>query len=157
MDPHVQEKVLSFEAYVDNVLKSDLAQLAKKIDAKNTDLAEFIQLKLLITTFQNRNMTKTGFKTQVDIGSNFFIEAHVPDASKIFLDVGLGHYIEFTLEEALIVINVRTKLLEQQIAHLRKAVAKTNAYIKLILLTIRDIQGIKEMFDSEDCCKQKSS
>ncbi|XP_011159462.1 protein UXT homolog [Solenopsis invicta] len=144
MDPLIQQKVLQFETFVNNVLKADLAKLAEKLDAKNADVAEFVQLKSVITTFQNTNVEKTGFKTKVDIGNNFFIQAHVPDASKILLDIGLGLYIEFTLDEALVVINVRIKLLEQQIANLRKAIARTNAHIKLILIAIRDLQGIKE-------------
>lgn len=142
MDPYVEGKILQFETYVNDVLRSDLAKLAEKIDVKNADVAEFIQLKSVITTLRNVNGGKSGFKTKVDIGNNFFVQAHVPDASTILLDIGLGHYVEFTLDEALVVINVRIKLLEQQIAHLRRAVAKTNAHIKLILLTVRDIQGI---------------
>ncbi|EFN67526.1 Protein UXT-like protein [Camponotus floridanus] len=144
MDLQTQQKILQFETFVNDVLKADLAKLAEKLDVKNADVAEFLQLKSVITTFQNTNVEKTGFKTKVDIGNNFFIQAHIPDASKILLDVGLGHYVEFDLAEALIVINVRIKLLEKQIAHLRKVIARTNAHIKLILIVIRDLQGIKE-------------
>ncbi|XP_012541208.1 protein UXT homolog [Monomorium pharaonis] len=143
MDPLIQRKVLQFETFVNDVLKTDLAKLAEKLDAKNADIAEFLQLKSVITTFQNTNVEKTGFKTKVDIGNNFFIQAHVSDASNILLDVGLGHYIEFTLDEALVVINIRIKLLEQQIANLRKAIARTKAHIKFILIAIRNLQGIK--------------
>ncbi|XP_050460928.1 protein UXT homolog [Cataglyphis hispanica] len=144
MDLQTQQKILQFETFVNDVLKADLAKLDEKLDAKNADVAEFLQLKSVITTFQNTNIEKTGFKTKVDIGNNFFIQAHIPDASKILLDVGLGHYIEFDLNEALIVINIRIKLLERQIAHLRKMIARTNAHIKLTLIVIRDLQGIKE-------------
>lgn len=145
MDPQIlQQKVLQFETFINDVLKADLAKLAEKLDAKNTDIVEFLQLKSVITTFQNTNVKKTGFKTKVDIGNNFFIQAHVPDASKILLDVGLGHYIEFTLDEALVVINIRIKLLEQQIVNLRRAIARTNAHIKLILIAIRDLQGMSK-------------
>ncbi|KAL0127748.1 hypothetical protein PUN28_003176 [Cardiocondyla obscurior] len=144
MDPEIQQKVLQFETFVNDILKADLAKLAEKLDAKNTDVAEFLELKSVITTFQNTDIEKAGFKTKVDIGNNFFIQAHVPDASKILLDVGLGHYIEFSLDEALVVINIRIKLLEQQITNLRKAIARTNAHIKLILIAIRDLQGMNE-------------
>ncbi|XP_070169659.1 protein UXT homolog [Polyergus mexicanus] len=144
MDLQIQQKISQFETFVNDVLKADLAKLDEKLDAKNADVAEFLQLKSVIATFQNTNVEKTGFKTKVDIGNNFFIQAHIPDASKILLDVGLGHYVEFDLNEALIVINIRIKLLERQIAHLRKVIATTNAHIKLTLIVIRDLQGIKE-------------
>ncbi|XP_014475135.1 PREDICTED: protein UXT homolog [Dinoponera quadriceps] len=143
MDPEIQKKISEFESFVNDVLKADLAQLAEKLDSKNSDVAEFLQLKSIITTFQNTDIEKTGFKTQVDIGSSFFIQAQITDASKIFLNVGLGHYVEFTLDEALVVINVRIKLLKGQIANLRRAIARTNAHIKLILLCIGDLERIK--------------
>ncbi|KAG7204293.1 hypothetical protein KM043_002114 [Ampulex compressa] len=144
MNPKIDEKVLQFEAFINDVLKADLGKIEEKLDSKNADLAEFTQLKSIISTLRDNDFDKSGFKTQVDIGQNFFVEAHVPDASRILLDVGLSHYVEFTLDEALVVINVRSKLLERQIAHLRKEIARTNAHIKLMLLGIKDLQGLSD-------------
>ncbi|XP_015190638.1 PREDICTED: protein UXT homolog [Polistes dominula] len=143
MNPDIQKKILQFEAFINDVLKTDLAKLEEKLNSKNTDIAEFIQLKTIITTLQSNGFNKSGFKTQVDIGNNFYVEANVEDASNILLDVGLGHYVEFSLEEALIIINVRIKLFEKQITHIRKQIARTNAHIKLILIGIRDLQGLR--------------
>ncbi|XP_076749880.1 uxt prefoldin-like subunit [Xylocopa sonorina] len=144
MNPDIQEKVIKFETFVNDVLREDLAKLEEKLDTKNADIAEFLQLKTTITTLQNNGLDQSGFKTQVDVGQNFFIEAHVPNASTILLDVGLGHYVELSLNDALAVINVRIKLLEQQIVHFRKEIAKTNAHIKLILLSIEQLQGLED-------------
>ncbi|XP_017879883.1 protein UXT homolog [Ceratina calcarata] len=141
MNPDIQQKIIKFETFINDVLKEDLAQLEQKLDSKNADVAEFLQLKTMINTLESNGLDKSGFKTQVDIGQNFFIEAQVPDASTILLDVGLGHYVEFSLNDALAVINVRIKLLEKQIANLRKEIARTNAHIKLILLGIRELEG----------------
>ncbi|XP_057330735.1 protein UXT homolog [Microplitis mediator] len=137
------EKIPQFEKFINDVLKNDLKKFEEKLDAKNTDLAEFIQLKSLITTLKNNEFNESGFKTKVDLGNNFFVQARVDDASKIFIDVGLGYYIEFSLDEALVLINVRIKLLELQINNLRKEIAKTNAHIKLLLIGIRNLQGLK--------------
>ncbi|XP_071868391.1 uxt prefoldin-like subunit [Bombus fervidus] len=144
MNREIQEKIFKFETFINDVLKEDLAKLEEKVDAKNEEIAEFLQLKGTITTLQNNGFDKSGFKTQVDIGQGFFIEAHIPDASTILLDIGLGHYMEFSLHDALAVINVRVKLLEQQIKHLYKEIANTNAHIKLILLGIRQLQGFDD-------------
>lgn len=144
MDSQAQRKLLQYETFVNDVLKEDLAKLAEKLDATNADLADCLQLKVTITTFQNRGEEtfKDGFKTMFDIGNSFFMQACVTDASKILLDVGLGYYVEFTLDEALVVINVRIKLLEQQVARLRRMIARINARIKLGLLAMQEIQGI---------------
>ncbi|CAL7948599.1 unnamed protein product [Xylocopa violacea] len=144
MNPDIQEKIIKFETFVNDVLREDLAKLEQKLDTKNADIAEFLQLKTTITTLQNNGLDQSGFKTQVDVGQNFFIEAHVPNASTILLDVGLGHFVELSLNDALAVINVRIKLLEQQIVHFRKEIAKTNAHIKLILLSIDQLQGLED-------------
>ncbi|KAK0182466.1 hypothetical protein PV327_000606 [Microctonus hyperodae] len=139
----VSKKIAQFEQFINDVLKTDLAKLSEKLDIKNTEVAEFIQLKSVITTLKNTGSDKSGFKTKVDIGNNFFVQAHIEDATKILVDVGLGYYVEFNLDEAVVLINVRVKLLESQIANLRKEIAKTNAHIKLLLIGIRDLQGIK--------------
>ncbi|XP_031847988.1 uxt prefoldin-like subunit [Nomia melanderi] len=144
MNPDIQQKILKFETFVNDVLKEDLAKIEKKLDFKNAEVTEFLQLKSIITAIQSNGFDESGFKTQVNVGQNFFIEAHVPDASMILLDVGLGNFVEFTLQDALAVINVRIKLLQQQIAHFRKEAAKTQAHIKLILLGIRELQGFKD-------------
>ncbi|XP_058791642.1 protein UXT homolog [Phymastichus coffea] len=142
MELDIQEKIGQFEIFINDVLKEDLAQLEKKLDEKNSEIAEFLQLKSVITTFKNIGADKDGYKTKVDMGNNIFVQAHVEDASHILLDVGLGHFVEFTLDEALSVIDVRIKLFEKQVENLRKEIAKTNAHIKLLLIGIRDLQGM---------------
>ncbi|XP_066588696.1 protein UXT isoform X1 [Prorops nasuta] len=143
MDPEIQQKVLQFESFINDVLKADLTKLEEKLNQKSEDLETFVSLKNVISVFKGNEFDKSGFKTKVDIGNNFLMQAHIIDTNKIYLDVGLSHFVEFSLDEALIVINVRTKLLERQITNLRKEVGKTNAHIKLILICIRDLQGIK--------------
>ena len=46
-------------------------------------------------------------KARVDLGCNFYAQAKVPDPTKIFLAIGLGFHLEFTLDEAIKVI-IRT-------------------------------------------------
>lgn len=144
MNPDIERKVLLYETIINDVLKDDLASLEKKLETKNAEIIEYHQLKSVITTLQNNEFDKSGFKTQVDIGENFLIEAHVPDASTIILEIGLGHYLELTLDNALVVTNARIKMLEDQIAQYRKQIARISAHIKLMLLILGKIQGIKE-------------
>lgn len=143
MNPAITKKITQFEAFINDVLKGDLQKLAEKLDEKNSQIAEFVQLKSVITTLKNTKSNETGFKTKVDLGNNFFVQAHVDDASTILVDVGLGYYVEFSLDDAIVLINVRIKLLESQITNLRTEIAKTNAHIKLLLIGIRDLQGLK--------------
>ncbi|XP_011307435.1 protein UXT homolog [Fopius arisanus] len=143
MNPSISKKILQFEAYINDTLKSDLSKLSQKLDEKNSEVAEFLQLKSIITTLKNTKSSETGFKTKIDIGNNFFVQAKVEDASHILVDVGLGYYVEFSLDDALVLIEVRIKLLDSQLKNLRTEISKTNAHIKLLLLGIRELQGIK--------------
>ncbi|XP_063985797.1 protein UXT homolog [Diachasmimorpha longicaudata] len=143
MNPSISKKILLFEAYINDTLKSDLSKLSEKLDEKNSDVAEFLQLKSIIMTLKNTKSSETGFKTKVDIGNNFFVQAKVEDASQILVDVGLGYYVEFNLDDALALIEVRIKLLEMQIKNLRIEISKTNAHIKLLLIGIRELQGME--------------
>ncbi|XP_011496738.1 PREDICTED: protein UXT homolog [Ceratosolen solmsi marchali] len=142
MESNIQKKVLQFESFINDVLKQDLAVLEKKLDEINSEIAEFLQLKSVINTIKNIGNKANGFKTKVDMGNNFFIQAEVENASHILLDIGLGYFVEFTLDEALVVIDIRIKLFERQVINLRKEIARTNAHIKVILIGIRDLQGL---------------
>ncbi|KAI8071304.1 hypothetical protein BC940DRAFT_234890 [Gongronella butleri] len=39
-------------------------------------------------------------KTMVDLGSQFYVQANVPDTTFIFVQVGFGFHVQFTLDEA---------------------------------------------------------
>ncbi|XP_046750464.1 protein UXT homolog [Diprion similis] len=144
MDPFIEKKVAQFEAYVNEVLQEDLKKLELKLNEKNAETAEFLQLKSTISALKSmRSESNKGFKTKLDIGNNFYVQAEVEDASTILLDVGLGHFVEFTLDEAVVVINVRLKLLDRQVKNIRRESAKTKAHIKLILMSIMELQGMK--------------
>ncbi|XP_034941136.1 protein UXT homolog [Chelonus insularis] len=143
MNPTIAKKITQFERFINDVLKADLAKLAQKLDEKNSEVAEFIQLKSFITTLKTTGTSESGFKTKVDLGNNFFIQAHVEDATHILLDVGLGYFVEFSLDEATALIDVRIKLFESQIANLRKEIAKTNAHIKVLIIGINDLRNAK--------------
>ncbi|XP_014215688.1 protein UXT homolog [Copidosoma floridanum] len=148
MKAEITSKLLQYEAFVNDVLKEDLLELEKKLDKKTTDITEFLQLKSVICSLENIGAEKEGFKSKIDLGDGFFVQAKVEDVSYILLDVGLGLYVEFTLCEALEVIEVRVKIIERQVNNLRNEIAKTNAHIKMYLIGLRDLQGIRN-FEEE--------
>ncbi|XP_046434044.1 protein UXT-like isoform X3 [Neodiprion fabricii] len=144
MDPFIAKKVVQFETYVNEVLREDLRKLESKLNEKNVETAEYLQLKSTISALQSMpSEANNGFKTKLDMGNNFYVQAVIEDSSMILLDVGLGHFVEFTLDEAVVVINLRLKLLDRQVKNLREESAKTKAHIKLILMSIMELQGMK--------------
>jgi prefoldin subunit 5 len=65
----------------------------------------------------------------------------VPNATKIFVDIGLGFHAEFTLDEALEFISAKDKLLSKQVEQHTAQVASIKAQIKLV------VEGIKELMN----------
>ena len=53
-----------------------------------------------------------------------YLQARVPDPSRLFLEVGLGFFVELTLEEALKVIERKTAALEQKATALTQDACK---------------------------------
>ena len=49
-------------------------------------------------------------KTRVDLGCNFYCQAVVKNHGEIFIDIGLGCFVQFTLDEAVRFIDKRTKV-----------------------------------------------
>ncbi|KAG8298193.1 hypothetical protein J6590_020862 [Homalodisca vitripennis] len=143
MEISIPQKVLKYEAFINDVLKEQLKKTAEDLDRTYGEIAEFIQLENLIQTIEENGLSKDGLKTQVDIGCNFYMQACVPDTSKILIDIGLGYFVEYTLNEALIVIKRRINLLNRKVDILRDQSANTKAHIKLVLHGIQELQNIK--------------
>ena len=60
---------------------------------------------------------------------------------KVFVDVGLGFFVELTHDEALAFIEKKTKFLEIKTERLTKDSTKIKANIKLVLQGLRELQG----------------
>ncbi|PWZ13369.1 Protein UXT [Zea mays] len=100
-----QEKVRKFEEFVDQRLKPDLtnaiAQRNKVFEQQKT----FLDLKRNIENLERNGVTS--MRSMVNLGSEVYMQAEVPDTRHIFVDIGLGFHVEFTWQEALQFISVR--------------------------------------------------
>ena len=50
--------------------------------------------------------------TLINVGSDYFVQARVPDTSTVFLEVGLGFHAEFKLSEVDAFITDKSALLQ---------------------------------------------
>lgn len=122
-----------YEHFINDVLRRNLKEYNAYIQKKNADLMEFVQLKNMCQ-FIGEHFIDTDLKTQVDIGVNFFMSAKVTDTSKILINVGLDHYIEFTLPEAVKFCEFKVRSLQNEIDVIREKSIETRAQIKLTLV-----------------------
>lgn len=129
-----EDQLRRCEVYVNEVLKPDLRKVCDALDQANNDLAEYEQLNKTIEMMTKYQEQKETFKSMIDIGCSFFMEAHVDDFSAIFLDIGQGCYLEFSLKEAQQFIRAKEKFLHTRLSALREESAKIKGHIKMMLL-----------------------
>ena len=138
----LQDKVLKYENFLNDQLRPDLKTCLEQRDTLYEENAEYLALKNSIEAIKASNLPKgQPLKTKVDLGSNFYAKASVPNPEVLFVDVGLGFFLEMTYDEALDFIGQKTKLLDQKAEVLTKESSKIKANIKIVLHGLREIQG----------------
>ncbi|KAK3915966.1 Protein UXT-like protein [Frankliniella fusca] len=140
----ISEKILKFETFVNDVLKEDLRRHESQLDQINREIAEYVELKNMINTTKEADFGPDGFKTKVDIGCNFYMQANVLDPSQLFVDIGLGNYVELTTNEAQKFCEMRISLLLSKAKVIQGECAKTKGHIKLVLHGIGELSALPQ-------------
>ncbi|CAH0400332.1 unnamed protein product [Chilo suppressalis] len=136
---NTDENILKYENFINDVLKEDLKKLEIRLQMINGEVADLIQQKHTLKVISDKNVHPSGFKTQVNLGCNFFMEASVTDMSTLLMNVGLNHFVEFTIDESNKYLDIRIKAFEEKAAELQQKAAETKAHIKLMLLHIGEM------------------
>ncbi|GMH01760.1 hypothetical protein Nepgr_003599 [Nepenthes gracilis] len=159
MDKYQEEKVKRFEEFVDRRLKPDLVRAIAesllqrslhrvvKLCAWRLQGTRFFEQQKIFSDLKKNieNLQKnsvTSLRTLVNLGSEVYMQADVPDTRHIFVDVGLGFHVEFTWSEALNYISAREERLAKQIEEYTRLVASIKAQIKLVCEGIRELLQI---------------
>lgn len=124
------------ESFIEDVLRKNLKEYESFIVKTNAEIGEFHQLRHFCEKIINEKLSE--FKTQVDIGSNFFMAAKVPDTTKIMVNVGLNHYVEFTMDETIEFCDFKVRSLQNESDVIREKSIETRAQIKLALLCLAE-------------------
>ncbi|KAF3431522.1 hypothetical protein FNV43_RR26253 [Rhamnella rubrinervis] len=127
MGSDLPEKVKRFEEFVDRRVKPDLVRA----------IAERSDLRKNIENLERNSVTS--LRTLVNLGSEVYMQADVPDTKRIFVDVGLGFHVEFTWSEALNFISLREEKLSKQIEEYTHLIASIKSQIKLVCEGIREL------------------
>ncbi|XP_078442794.1 prefoldin chaperone subunit family protein [Wolffia australiana] len=137
MDKMREEKIKKFEEFVDVRLKPDLLLAVSQRDKLFEEQKVFSDLKRSIEILQKNEVTS--LRTMVNIGSEVYLQADVPDTRRIFVDVGLGFHVEFTWSEALEFIAVKEARIARHIEESTQLIAGIKARIKLVCEGIREL------------------
>ena len=135
------DKVESYEAFLNERLKTDLKKVMDLRDSVNLEIAEYMQLRNVIERIKESNSAKVDtLRTMVDLGANFFCQAKVSNPDRIFVCLGYGFYVELSLDEALSFIDKRVVLLNSRVGTLTKDVSEISARIRIVVEGLRELQ-----------------
>lgn len=134
-----QKSTEEIEACINDQLKVELRNSEKALGKNNEDIMEYMQLEQTIEFL--RNHKSDGFKTQVDTGSNMFMEASVEKIEPILVNIGLNVYLELSIEEALKFSQQKVKILNNESDVLREQSLKLRAEIKILLMYLAERNG----------------
>ncbi|KAI7885341.1 Prefoldin alpha-like protein [Lichtheimia hyalospora FSU 10163] len=126
-----------YDEFINLKLKPNLKTVLDSRDMIYSTISEYQKLKTQIQTIQDCELKE--MKTMTDIGNQFYVQAHIPDTQYIFVNVGFGLHVQFTLEEAMVFIDKNVQRLDK-IADKRSAEAdKIRAHIKLTLEAMNEV------------------
>ncbi|KAI2803480.1 hypothetical protein BLOT_007611 [Blomia tropicalis] len=137
----LEDQITKYEHFIDVVLKGDLKRVSKEYEIICERVVEYMNIKTTIKTLIENKINE--FKTMSDIGSNCYVKCVVPNSDMIYLDVGLNHFVQLKLEEALIFIEKRVELYNQTLETLVESSSKIKAHIKLILNLVDQLKSSK--------------
>ncbi|CAN6727431.1 hypothetical protein ACFX13_011525 [Malus domestica] len=137
MDISRQNKIQKFEEFVDQRLKPDLVRAIAQRDKVFEQQKVFSDLRKNIENLEKNSVTS--LRSLVNLGSEVYMQADVPDTRRIFVDIGLGFHVEFTWSEALNYISQREEKLARQVEECTNLIASIKAQIKLVCEGIREL------------------
>ncbi|XLR05505.1 hypothetical protein S83_071703, partial [Arachis hypogaea] len=115
--------------FVDRRLKPDLQRAIDERDKVFEQQKIFADLRRNIENLEKNSVTS--LRTLVNLGSEVYLQAEVPNTQHIFVDVGLGFHVEFTWSAGLNYIQKREETIAKQIDEYNQSIASIKVQIKL--------------------------
>ena len=142
MDPTARaSKVIKYEAFVNERLKSDLKTV---LDCRNKLISQIASYESLKTCIEKIKQTPSEeIKVLSDLGCNFYCKAKLLDTSKIFVEIGLGFFVELTLDEAHHFCEKKLNIIRHDCEVVTEEATQINAKIRLVLEALNEIQFSK--------------
>lgn len=143
-----EKKIQEYEAFLNDILREDLKKVLAEREKLCQEVLDLQQLKTVIERLQEVEISESSFKTRVDLGCNFYVQANVTDTKFIFVKAGLDIFVQLTLEEAVTFIDKKVAFLDKKIDKTLKVSAEINAHIQLILQGLRELSNLS--YPSDD-------
>ena len=128
----MKDKLTEYIIFVDEVLQPQLEIATSAREETDLEIKEYNELKgqLQMATDRNRKDQEASGKKQpanlsgrealVDLGHQMiYCRAKIHDRNQVFVNIGMGFHVEFTLKEAIIFIDSRIHYLRREVLQRR--------------------------------------
>ena len=122
------------EELINETLRSELQSVLDARDRLYERMAACLELRT--NCKQLLESGQRSLKTMVNLGSDFYVQAHVPDTGWLYVDVGLGFHAQMTLDEACAFATQRETALNARAEELTQRATRLKARIKLALYVL---------------------
>ncbi|KAK8818590.1 hypothetical protein WA538_003903, partial [Blastocystis sp. DL] len=139
-EPISEAQIRKYEDLIENKIKPSLT---REMDALKelTSLVE--QYEVLRTNIQMmKKEEEKELKSLVNIGSEVYMQAHCPEKKYIYVNVGLGFHVQFTLDEALAFIEKKTKKLQADVVLKNADVEKVKEHYFSANHSLEQLKGL---------------
>ena len=123
----LQTKITEYANFISQTLQPQLQSAVDAKEATEKDISEYVQLRNRLQHLENQmdNIKTKPIEALVDlVHGAIYSKAVISNPRSLYVDVGLGFMVEFTLSEALIFIDKRVKYLEEEVLNHRARVAE---------------------------------
>mmetsp|Transcript_25175 Transcript_25175/g.64399 ORF Transcript_25175/g.64399 Transcript_25175/m.64399 type:complete len:165 (-) Transcript_25175:455-949(-) len=137
----VEDASITYDKFLEDVLKKDLQKL---IEQHQEALAQVDEAHRLVANLEALiDDGTTELETMMNLGCDFYAQAYVEDCTKVFVEAGLGFFVEMPLKEATKFVYKRIQFLESVAQHREVKVAKQKATVHMFLDALGQLQATK--------------
>ncbi|KAJ1919119.1 Translation machinery-associated protein 46 [Mycoemilia scoparia] len=141
-NPDPTEMLERYDSFINEKLQPDLNHVLELRDEVYNQISEYLKLKTYIETIKKNDLQT--LKTKIDLGSNFYAKAIVPDTKHIYVSVGFGFHLQMTLEEADRFIDKKQASLEKLADKYTKDANEIRAKIKMVYGALMEVMQLSK-------------
>ncbi|CAH1367476.1 unnamed protein product, partial [Tenebrio molitor] len=142
MTGELAKKIQEYEAFLEDTLKRDLAEVQNILKEKVKKHKEWEEVKQVVKTMNEFKEKDRDMVVRVGLDCGVHVTGEVTDFERSYVNVGLGYLLEMDCDEADKYSEIRMRGLKKDIEHYRKLAVHVKVNIKMVLLAINELQSL---------------
>eukprot|EP00127_Corallochytrium_limacisporum_P005769 Clim_evm148s210 gene=Clim_evmTU148s210 len=138
----VSQSIRDYEVFIEEKLKPELQQMYELRDTVYAKITQHLNLRRDVQRIRNlrKDHGQKDLRTRIPLeAADFMVNAYIPDTEYIYIKVGYGFHVQFSLDEAEVYITRKIEHLESQADEITKDLAKVKANIRVMLGHLDDL------------------